>query len=116
GMGTSSAFTVALLNTLHSLQGEKATKMQLAVEAIHVEQDMIKENVGSQDQAAAAFGGFNRIDFTVDNIRVTPIKSNRIKELEQYLMLFLTGFSRTASQIAKEQIDRTKDNKPFLYF
>jgi len=114
GMGTSSAFTVALLNALHSLQGEKATKMQLAVEAIHVEQDMIKENVGSQDQAAAAFGGFNRIDFTVDNIRVTPIKSNRIKKLEQYLMLFFTGFSRTASQIAKEQIDRTKDNKPAL--
>ncbi len=113
GMGTSSAFTVGLLNALHSLQGEKATKMQLAVEAIYIEQEMIKENVGSQDQVTSAFGSFNRIDFGGD-LTVTPIKSNRLKELEASLMMFFTGFLRKAQQIAGEWIERTPINKPTL--
>jgi len=114
GVGTSSAFTVGLLNALHSLQGEKVTKMQLAVDAIHVEQDMIKENVGSQDQVTAACGGFNWIDFASDGIKVSPVRSKRLKELEGCLMLFFTGLSRTASQIAREQIEKTRDNKSIL--
>lgn len=113
GMGTSSAFTVGLLNALHSLEGEKAAKIQLAIEAIHIEQEMIRENVGSQDQTTSAFGGFNRIDFG-DDLTVTPIKSARLKELEASLMMFFTGFSRQAQQIAGEWIERTPINKPTL--
>jgi len=118
GMGTSAAFTVGLLHAFYALQGISPTKMQLTLDAIHVEQDMIKEPVGSQDQVAAAFGGFNRIDFTMDGtghrIKITPIKSERLNELGNYLMLLFTGLSRTASHIAKEQIERTHNNAPIL--
>lgn len=114
GMGTSSTFTVGLLRALYALQGIRPNKMQLAVDTIHIEQDLIRENVGSQDQTTAAFGGFNRIDFTTDNMKVSPIKSDRVNKLEECLLLFFTGFSRTASQIAKEWVDRTKANKPIL--
>lgn len=127
GMGTSSAFTVALLNALYTLKGTKPNKMTLAIDAIHIEQNMAKENVGSQDQTTSAFGGFNRIDFgvkivpdlplagkLVHNIKVTPIKSQRLKELESCLMLFFTGFSRTASQIARKQIERVAENRSAL--
>lgn len=127
GMGTSSAFTVALLNALYTLKGTKPNKMTLALDAIHIEQIMAKEHVGSQDQTTSAFGGFNRIDFgvkivpdlpltgkLVHNIKVTPIKSQRLKELESCLMLFFTGFSRTASQIAKMQIERVAENRSVL--
>lgn len=114
GMGTSSAFTVGLLNALYALRGIKRTKIRLALEAIHIDQNIIKENVGSQDQTTAAFGDFNRIDFTGQGIKVTPINSERLKELESCLMLFFTGFSRTASQIAKEQIEKIKENSASL--
>lgn len=113
GIGTSSAFTVGLLNALHKLRGEKAAKMQLALEAIHIEQDMIKEHVGSQDQVTSAFGGFNRVDFS-DKLTVTPVRSGRLKELEDSLMMFFTGFTRKASQIAGEWIERTPVNRPAL--
>src|SRR3989344_1288292 len=63
GLGSSSSFTVGLLNALYGLQSKMKTKRQLALDAIHVEQDLIGENVGSQDQTAAAFGGFNKIEF-----------------------------------------------------
>ena len=121
GMGTSSAFTVGLLRALYTLKRTVPSKLMLALEAIHIEQELIRENVGSQDQTTAAFGGFNRIDFafksdnpSLHNIRVTPIKSKRVKELERCLMLFFTGFSRTADQVAKEQIERMGDNKQAL--
>lgn len=119
GMGTSSAFTVALLNALYTLKGTNPNKMTLALDAIHLEQNMARENVGSQDQAISAFGGFNRIEFTIygtgrHKINVTPIKSQRLKELQKCLMLFFTGFSRTASQIAKKQIERAAENRSVL--
>ncbi len=112
GLGSSSAFTVGFLNALYTLQGKGVVpKMQLASDAIHVEQDLIKENVGSQDQVAAAFGGFNKIEFGgPEKIRVTPlaIPVATKKALEDHLMLFFTGFSRNASEIAAEQIQNTK--------
>lgn len=124
GIGTSSAFTVALLNALYTLKGTKPNKMTLALDAIHIEQDMAKEDVGSQDQTTSAFGCFNRIDFGLrqvplnilipHDIKVTPIKSQRLKELESCLLLFFTGFSRTASQIAKRQIERVAKNRSAL--
>ena len=92
------------------LKGEIRNKYQLALDAIHVEQNMIKESVGSQDQVIAANGGLNRIDFAKDGkISVIPITINsaRRKDLQDHLMMFFTGFSRTASTIAAEQIKKT---------
>lgn len=114
GMGSSSAFTVAMLHALYALKGIMPTKMQLARDAIHVEQELIRENVGSQDQVITAHGGFNRIDFMPqDYIRITPIiyRSSRIEELQQHLMLWFTGISRTASDIATEQIRLTPSKR-----
>ncbi|HUG36255.1 MAG TPA: hypothetical protein VML54_04860, partial [Candidatus Limnocylindrales bacterium] len=107
GLGSSSAFTVGLLNALHGLRGVMAGKEQLAREAIHVEQERLKENVGSQDQVACAHGGLNRVDFWGErNFRTTPIMvpGERLNELQDHLMLFFTGVSRNASDIAGEQI------------
>jgi len=114
GMGTSSAFTVTLLNALYTLRKIKVKKMMLALDAISIEQERIIENVGSQDQTTSAFGGFNRIDFSEREIEVKPIQSERSKELERCLMLFFTGFSRTASRIAREQVRRIEKNKSIL--
>src|SRR5205823_9024798 len=85
GLGSSSTFTVGLLHALHALRGEMPSKMQLARETIHVEQTMIRENVGSQDQTLAAFGGFVRIDFADEHvIRVAPMITDpaRLAELQ----------------------------------
>ena len=112
GLGSSSAFTVGLLNVLFALKGQLTTKRQLALDAIHVEQERIRENVGSQDQTAAAFGGFNRIEFGGGRkIWVQPVtlEPGKIEFLQDHLMLFFTGFPRQASEIAGEQIKRTPD-------
>lgn len=117
GLGSSSSFTVGLLHALYGLKGIMPSKMQLAMEAIHVEQERLQENVGSQDQVAAAFGGFNRIDFKPDGtVQVSPMLLNRerLTELEQHLLLVYTGVSRTASDIAAEQIRTTREKKPEL--
>lgn len=110
GLGSSSSFAVGLYHALHALRGEYVDKMQLAKEAIHLEQELLKEAVGVQDQLAAAFGGLNRIDFTADGYSVKPITitKQRKKEFEDHLMLFFTGFVRFASEIATEQIKNTK--------
>ena len=112
GLGSSSAFTVGLLNALYALKGKMITKRQLALEAIHIEQDMIKENVGSQDQTVAAFGGFNKIIFGgSQKIVVSPITidHNKLDLLQDHLMLFFTGFARNASEIAAEQVKKTPE-------
>jgi len=112
GLGSSSAFTVGLLNALYALKGELITKRRLALDAIHIEQDIIKENVGAQDQTAAAFGGFNRIEFGgTRKIWVSPItlEQSKVDILQSHLMLFFTGFPRNASEIAGEQIKRVPE-------
>jgi D-glycero-alpha-D-manno-heptose-7-phosphate kinase len=112
GLGSSSSFTVGLLNVLYALKGKMTTKRQLALDAIHVEQDRIKENVGSQDQTVAAFGGLNKIEFGGEQeITVLPITINqeRIGIFQNHLMLFFAGFPRNASDIAAEQIKKTPD-------
>ncbi|MBI4180945.1 MAG: kinase [Chloroflexi bacterium] len=114
GLGSSSSFTVGLLHALYALKGIMPPKMQLAQEAIDIEQNIIKENVGSQDQVLAAFGGFSRINFSGDgNIEIEHIiiKPQRLELLQNHLMLFFTGFSRTASEIASEQIKQTPNKK-----
>ncbi len=107
GLGSSSSFTVGMLNALHALRGEYVSPEQLAQEAIHVEQDILHENVGVQDQVAAAYGGFNRIYFSKDGIDVRPIiiSKERKREFDGNIMLFFTGLQRIASEIAKEQVD-----------
>jgi D-glycero-alpha-D-manno-heptose-7-phosphate kinase len=110
GLGTSSAFTVGLLLGLYALKNQMRDKHALALDAIHVEQELLQEAVGVQDQAIAAYGGFNRTDFRIDGaIEVKPVLTppGRLDELEQHLALYFTGFSRTASEVAKEQIRMT---------
>jgi D-glycero-alpha-D-manno-heptose-7-phosphate kinase len=107
GLGSSSTFTVGLLNSLHGLCNYMPTKRELALEAIHIEQNLIKESVGSQDQTAAAFGGLNRISFSkARTLEVDPIiiSKERAIELQDSLLLCFTGFARTASVIAEKQI------------
>jgi D-glycero-alpha-D-manno-heptose-7-phosphate kinase len=110
GIGSSSAFTVGLLHAVQALRGVMPTRMELAREAIRIEQDVLGESVGCQDQVLAAFGGLLRVDFEPDGaIRVAPLvlPPSRLETLESHLLLFFTGFARTASDIAREQITRT---------
>ncbi len=110
GLGSSSAFTVGLLNALYVLRGHTPFKKQLAEESIYIEQELIKETVGSQDQIAAAYGGLNHICFNRNNeFHVNPltIKDERKKELTSHLMLFYTGVKRTASDVAKSYTSDT---------
>lgn len=114
GMGSSSTFTVGLLHALYALKHQMPTKRQLASEAIHIEQVELRENVGSQDQTAAAFGGLNRIDFggqTEFQVRPLILPPLRIEQLQQRIMLFFTGLPRTASEVAREQIQNISQKK-----
>jgi D-glycero-alpha-D-manno-heptose-7-phosphate kinase len=107
GLASSSAFTVGLLHALYALQGKIVTKKRLALEAIHIEQEMINEAVGSQDQVAVAFGGLNRIDFSSNhNIEVTPLTIGETKSqmFQDRLMLFFTGFVRFAAEIEQDKL------------
>ena len=118
GLGSSSAFTVGLLHALYALQGKIVTKKRLALEAIHIEQEMIREAVGSQDQMAAAFGGLNKIDFSrQNNIEIIPITISREKlsYLQSHLMLFFTGFARYGQEIESDKIKRISENEKLLY-
>ncbi|MDP3730933.1 MAG: kinase, partial [bacterium] len=114
GLGSSSSFTVGLVHALSALKGEMKTKRQLALDAIHIEQNMIKENVGSQDQTIAAFGGLNRIDFGgPQKILVNPIiiSRERMDLFQSHLMLVFTEITRHASKIAKGWIKNTPANR-----
>jgi len=102
-MGTSSSFTVGLLHALYALKGVMPSKQQLAQEGIHIEQDVLRETVGSQDQVLAAYGGLNHVTFLPNggiSVRPVTITPARMDELNTHLMLFYTGIQRTASQIA----------------
>jgi D-glycero-alpha-D-manno-heptose-7-phosphate kinase len=107
GLGSSSSFTVGLLNALCALDGKMIAKPDLGREAIRIEQEVLKESVGCQDQLWAAYGGFNRIDFLPDGrFAVSPIilAPERREELMLSIMLFFTGFSRFASDFAEDQL------------
>lgn len=117
GLGSSSTFTVGLLNTLSAMRGQMKSKKELADLAIHVEQEVINETVGSQDQIAAAYGGINRIDFhTNGSYTVAPviISPDRANNLNDHLMLFFTGFSRIAETIEKSKIENFAKKKAHL--
>ncbi|PIQ87168.1 MAG: kinase [Candidatus Omnitrophica bacterium CG11_big_fil_rev_8_21_14_0_20_43_6] len=117
GLGSSSSFTVGMLNSIYALKGKIISKSQLAKEAIHIERDVLKENVGSQDQVAVAYGGFNKIIFHNDHdfrVEAVTLHKEKIKQLQNHLMLVFTGFSRFASEIAAEQIKNTPNKEKEL--
>jgi D-glycero-alpha-D-manno-heptose-7-phosphate kinase len=114
GMGSSSAFTVGLLHAMYALKGQMVSKHQLAMESIHLEQDILKETVGSQDQALAAYGGLNHITFLPNgeiSVRPMTLTLERLWELNAHLMLFYTGIKRTASNIAESYVNGIEDRK-----
>ncbi len=116
GLGTSSSFAVGMLNAFYALKGKYADKRKLADEAIYLERVLCKEAGGIQDQIAASFGGFNRIDFNSNGYVVNPIiiSSQRKKELNNKLLLFFTGFSRFSSDIQVSAEANLKDKKAQL--
>ena len=114
GIGSSSSFSVSLLHGLSVLKNENITKRQLALEAIHLEQEILGESVGSQDQVAAAFGGFNRINFGGESeflCTPLPLKKSTLKELESWVQLFFTEQLRNAHDIADKKITNIKNKK-----
>lgn len=117
GLGSSSSFTVGLLRALYALKGIMPAKERLAKESIHIEQDLIGENVGCQDQTLAAHGGFNYIQFGGErhlHVEKMTLSYERLKNLQDHLMLFFTGFSRNASDIAAHQVKNIVKKKPDL--
>ena len=120
GLGTSSSFAVGMLNAFYALKGKYADKKRLADEAIYLERELCQEEGGWQDQIAASFGGFNRINFNAEGYEVLPviISPERKKQLNQNLMMYFTGFTRFSSEIQKANAagreDKTAQLKDML--
>lgn len=120
GLGTSSSFAVGMLNAFYALKGKYADKKKLADEAIYLERNLCQEAGGWQDQIAASFGGFNRINFNADGYEVLPviISPERKKQLNQNLLMFFTGFTRFSSDVQKAnaagKTDKTAQLKEML--
>ena len=113
GLGTSSSFAVGMLNAFYALKGIYADKRKLAKEAIYLERVLCKESGGWQDQIAASYGGFNRINFSADGYEVLPlvISPKRKKQLNDNLMMFFTGFTRFSSEVQKINSLSSSDDK-----
>lgn len=114
GLGTSSSFAVGMLNAFYALKGKYADKKKLANDAIYLERILCNEAGGWQDQIAASFGGFNRINFNADGYEVLPIiiSPERKKKLNNNLLMFFTGFTRFSSDIQKaNDISGTKEKR-----
>lgn len=111
GLGTSSSFAVGMLNAFYALKGKYADKKKLADEAIYLERVLCQETGGWQDQIAASFGGFNRINFNADGYEVLPIiiSPERKKQLNHNLMMFFTGFTRFSSDVQKVNVSNQAD-------
>lgn len=115
GLGSSSSFTVGLLNALHAYCERHASAEQLARESCQIEIDQCGEPIGKQDQYAAAFGGLNYIRFNPDDtVAVEPIicKRQTLSELHRHLMVFYTGLHRSAASVLKGQQSELKQRKP----
>jgi D-glycero-alpha-D-manno-heptose-7-phosphate kinase len=118
GIGSSSSFTVGLLNALHALGGRMISRQQLTKEAIHVEQEVIREVVGAQDQTSAAYGGLNHIEFLPDDqVNVTPVvlSAKRRTEFNNHLLLFFTGISRIAAEVAVSYVNNLAAHERSLH-
>lgn len=116
GLGTSSSFAVGMLNAFYALKGKCADKKKLADEAIYLERVLCNEAGGWQDQIAASFGGFNRINFGPDGYEVLPliISPERKKRLNDNLMMFFTGFTRFSSDVQKANSATSPDDKKMM--
>lgn len=117
GLGSSSAFTVSLLHALHTFKGQFLRPEELAYEAIHVERNLLKDNVGCQDQVLAAFGGFNLVEFRTEKdivVNRIPLGPQRMAEFESHLFLVFTGITRKASDVVAHQLKRVNQNLPAL--
>lgn len=117
GLGSSSAFTVGMLHALHALRGDDIDRARLAEQAIAVEQDVLGETVGIQDQIECAWGGLNRIEIGRDGtygVHPVVIGQARLDEFQDWLVLVFTGLQRHASEIARAQVDRMAVNTPDL--
>ena len=113
GLGSSSSFTVGLLNALHTFLGNQVSAEQLAREAVHVERERVGDTGGNQDQYAAAYGGFVRVSFKKKRevqIKGLALSSSRRKEFENHLLMFYMGIEKSAESILQEQRRRTKQN------
>tara|TARA_Y100000590_G_scaffold467515_1_gene646652 strand:+ start:1099 stop:2103 length:1005 start_codon:yes stop_codon:yes gene_type:complete len=116
GMGSSSVFVVGLMNLLNNFVGKKINKKKLATNSIYFEQKILKEIVGSQDQIAAVYGGFNKITFRPGGkftVNPFPIKSGRVKQLNRNLLLVYTGLKRTAHDIASDYVNKLQKSKKY---
>lgn len=114
GMGSSSAFTVGLLHALYAYKNQPISAYQLAQDSIHIEQEVVGEKVGSQDQVSVAYGGLNLIQFGIDGeiiVRSVGADKDRITRLENHLMLFFTGIFRTAQDVASTYITQIESRK-----
>jgi D-glycero-alpha-D-manno-heptose-7-phosphate kinase len=117
GLGSSSSFTVALLQSLHAFKGEYVTPLQLAYEAIHIERNVLKECVGVQDQTTAAVGGFNVLEFrAVDDIRVhaLPLTPKRMDEINAHIFMIFTGITRRAHDVESQKLQKMAVNREHL--
>lgn len=117
GVGSSSSFTVGLLHGLSVLKNKNLTKRDLALQSIHLEQNILKESVGSQDQIAASFGGFNMITFGGPSEFICSpmhVNKNTVKELESWVQVFFTEQLRNAADIAEKKIQNIKTGKTDL--
>ncbi len=115
GLGSSSAFTVGLLHALHALRGEKPSAPELARESIRMEQEVLRETVGSQDQVLVAHGGLSHITFSTDGaIKVEPVTlpADRVTDLESHLLLCFTGINRTAADVADSYVGNVENKAP----
>lgn len=111
GLGSSSTFTVGLLHLLSKIRSENVTKLDLALRAIHLERDLLTENVGVQDQMHAAFGGLNRFEFDAKGYKITPLmmRGDCLNALLASLFLVYTGVTRHASSVVFDQVAKTRE-------
>ena len=116
GLGSSSAFCIAMLKAFYALKGRYVDKKQLAEDAIHIERVLCKEAGGEQDQVAIAHGGFNRINFRENGYEISPVilTQARKRALNDRLLMFFTGISRISAEIAEVQVSTARNNKAHL--
>lgn len=114
GLGSSGSFTTALLKALHTFKKNVVPPQELAEQACHIEIDRLGEPIGKQDQYIAAFGGLTCFHFRPDGeVKVCPLQidTETLYNLEDNLLLFFTGYSRSASSILKEQDEKSKKSE-----
>lgn len=116
GLGSSSAFTVSLINLIHAYNNQQISKRDLARQSVYVEKKILKENVGYQDQFSCAFGGFNIINFSKEKISVDPINidQKKINTLINNLVLYFSGYQRQAEKIEKDKIKNLDSNNEHI--